>query len=697
MKKIIISVLALSTLIGGVIAQNNPNPEIKPCGTTEYQEELFRKHPQYRQLFEQIEKQQNEFVKEFEKIDAKSSGVVYRIPIVFHILHAGGPENISDAQVFDCVEIMNRDYRKLNADVNNVNPAFAGITADVEVEFVLATKAPDGTCFNGITRTFSALTFDGSSGSAQVTAIRNGNDVYQGQWPGNRYLNVFVVADAGGAAGYTTKPNLNTQMTNGIWVLHNYTGSIGTASPFTSRTMTHEAGHWLNLDHTWGGSNNPGVATNCNIDDGVADTPNTIGWTTCNTNGNTCSSLDNVENYMEYSYCSKMFTQGQRTRMRAALNSSTGGRNNVWTTANLNLVGANGNLEACKARFEADRYVICEGESVTFNDLSYHNIIGWNWSFTGGSPTTSTAQNPTITYSAPGSYAVTLQVSDGTNSVSETKTAYITVLPANGRSAPFFEGFENITTFPTPEWYTVGPYGQAFQVTANAAASGSKSLYLNNANGVSGDIDEFYSSTINLSNAASVTLSFKYAFAKKQTANTDNLQVWASSDCGQTWQLRRNISSNQIATAPNTTGSFVPTAAQWETVTITNILSSFFTPNFQFKILFKSGGGNNLYIDDINLDVAVGVEEHNQFVSGLSVFPNPTSDAATVRFNLSSNSNVNVSLLDMLGREVINITNGNLSAGEQQFIVNRNGLTRGVYMIRVQAEGEQSVQRIVFE
>jgi hypothetical protein len=58
---------------------------------------------------------------------------------------------------------------------------------------------------------------------------------------------------------------------------------------------------------------------------------------------------------------------------------------------------------------------------------------------------------------------------------------------------------------------------------------------------------------------------------------------------------------------------------------------------------------------------------------------------------------VNVSLLDMLGREVANIANGNLPAGEQQFIVNRNGLARGIYMIRVQAEGEQSVQRIVFE
>ena len=216
---------------------------------------------------------------------------VYKIPVVFHVLHNNGIENISDEQIFDALTILNRDYRLLNADANNVQAEFAGMPADIEVEFLLATKAPNGACFKGITRTKNAISYDGSDGGNQVDAIVAGNDVFQGSWAGNKYLNIFICGEIGGAAGYTTKPSnwSANQMTNGIWVLHNYVGSIGTSSTGTSRTLTHEVGHWLNLDHTWGGNNNPGNTTSCSTDDNVQDTPNCIGVTACELNSNTCS------------------------------------------------------------------------------------------------------------------------------------------------------------------------------------------------------------------------------------------------------------------------------------------------------------------------------------------------------------------------------------------------------------------------
>ena len=142
-----------------------------------------------------------------------------------------------------------------------------------------------------------------------VMAIVNGNNVYNGSWPGDEYLNIFVCGEIGGAAGYTTNPSNwgGTQMTNGIWVLHDYVGSIGTSGIYSSRTLTHEVGHWLNLDHCWG--NNPGNATSCSEDDNVDDTPRCIGVTACITTSNTCSNdavdgywtsdvIDNIENYM---------------------------------------------------------------------------------------------------------------------------------------------------------------------------------------------------------------------------------------------------------------------------------------------------------------------------------------------------------------------------------------------------------------
>ncbi len=78
------------------------------------------------------------------------------------------------------------------------------------------------------------------------------------------------------------------------------------------------------------------------------------------------------------------------------------------------------------ANFTANATVIDEGQSVQFSDLST-NTTSWSWSFTGGAPATSTAQNPSVTYNNAGTYAVTLTASNAVGSDVETKTAYITV------------------------------------------------------------------------------------------------------------------------------------------------------------------------------------------------------------------------------------------------------------------------------
>ncbi len=72
--------------------------------------------------------------------------------------------------------------------------------------------------------------------------------------------------------------------------------------------------------------------------------------------------------------------------------------------------------------------------------MSYHSPSSWSWSFPGGSPATSTAQNPTVTYSTAGAYNVVLTVSGGGSSVTRSRTQYIKVLPNTG-IAPIQEGF----------------------------------------------------------------------------------------------------------------------------------------------------------------------------------------------------------------------------------------------------------------
>ena len=497
------------------------------------------KNPEYAAQVAAAELEANNPIKKNTNVP---KGTVYTIPVVFHVLHMNGVENISDAQINDALVILNRDYRKLNADVANVQSEFQGITADIEIEFALARKAPNGACFTGITRTVTPLTFDGSDGQSQVNAVIAGNDVYQGIWPHDEYLNIYVCSDIGGAAGYTFKPSGSSNASsssmfyNGIFLLQNYTGSIGTSDTYTSRTLTHEVGHWLNLNHVWGPNNNPGDPTSCNIDDNVQDTPLCIGSNSCNYNANTCDDFgsnfsswsydvkDNVENYMDYSYCSKMFTEGQKTRMRNAITSNTAGRSNLITASNHALTGINSPLVLCQAKFKANKTVLCANDSITFTDLSFNAVTGWNWTFAGGTPSTSTLQNPGVVYTTPGTYTVTLTATDGGTSDVETMTNYITVLP-NGNTLPYFEGFENITNLSTtPNWIVDNPSGNAWNITTSAAHTGSKSAKLTNLGQAAGSIDQLISSAIDLSSVDTtngVTLSFRYAYKKASSTSTD--------------------------------------------------------------------------------------------------------------------------------------------------------------------------------
>jgi len=324
--------LFVATLVGSsLLAQVKTKNSFDPTNAREGERvEFCHQHKKMAELMQNPEYLYHRYLDSLEEIHLSSKptekATIYKIPVVFHVLHNNGIENISDEQIFDALAILNRDYRLQNQDANNVQTEFQGMPADIEVEFLLATKAPNGQCFKGITRTLSTETYNGANGNTQVNAIIAGNDVYNGTWAGNKYLNIFICSDIGGAAGYTTNPSgfSASQMTNGIWVLHDYVGSIGTSSVGTSRTLTHEVGHWLNLSHTWGSNNNPGNAASCGGNgDNVQDTPACIGVSACLLNSNTCTTdnaywgfdmKDNVENYMDYSYCSKMFTQGQKNQ-----------------------------------------------------------------------------------------------------------------------------------------------------------------------------------------------------------------------------------------------------------------------------------------------------------------------------------------------------------------------------------------------
>ena len=616
------------------------------------------------------------------QISAPKSSVLHKIPVVFHIVHNNGVEKIDRSQVLDALEKLNIDLRALRPDTSTVDSLFKPLIADIEVEFVLATKAPDGTCFSGITMTETPYSYNNGdiNGSDQVDAVMMSNDVFQGNWPGNQYLNVFVCGSVGtGIAGYTYYPSgfFGNAMNNGIWLRHDYCGSIGTANPSASKTFVHEVGHWLNLPHTWGSTNEPGLASNCSSDDGVADTPNTIGSQWCNYNETTCGSVANIENHMEYSPCRKMFTLGQKARMRTALNSSTGGRSNLITPANHFATGIDTTAPFCKADFFANRYITCTGDSLYFQDYSYHNPISWNWHFEGANPDSSILENTYATYPLPGVFDVVLTATgDSTNYLTELKNDAIIVMDYNGEQLPYYEGFENIN-FNTPEWISnVGNWS----ITDEAAYNGNYSLKLENDGVAEGTKHILESKTFDLSDSSKVFFNFKYAFARKNNSNNEVLKLLASNDCGKTWSLRKIIQYSQLTTAPDQ-NNFIPTFSEWKEATVTSIIGPLCVQNFRFKFEFQSGGGNNLYIDNINISYENTTGVSKSFISEISIYPNPTNDILNI---VSSNSFSKIQVLDMMGKEVLMKNESNM----KRAVINTSFLDNGYYSLKI-SQGNQ--------
>ncbi|MEY3398747.1 MAG: hypothetical protein RL220_1341 [Bacteroidota bacterium] len=670
--------------------------EVKYCGQTEQTEKLFNRMPGHARIdairaTEALEKH----TEEFNQIRGGDEQV-YVIPLVFHVIHNNGAENIDDEQIYDAIEILNRDFAKLNPDTASIVDQFAGIAADIDIEFRLASLDPDGNCHPGINRVISELTYDGDDDMKNL--------IY---WPRKDYLQIWVCADAAGAAGYTQLPgNVNSIWAapeDGIVIRHDYLGSFGTSNVGKSRTLTHEVGHWLNLYHTWGSSNNPGVQSNCNMDDLVSDTPNTIGWTSCNLDGATCQSdIDNVQNYMEYSYCSRMFTYGQRTRMRAALTSSVAQRNQLWTTTNLIETGVYEPV-LCAAAFDIDRPSVCSGETVQFTDQSYHGVTSWTWNFGDGTTLEGNDpeihQNPSHTYETPGNYTVTLVVGNGEETVSTQMTNLISVIPASINEQPFSEGFE--TAFPEENWFIYNQNNDlTWTVVTTAAYTGSSSLKLSNwGNDIMDNTDELISATFDMSEMDTVWLSYKWAYANKVDETDDRLRVSVSGNCGQTWYLKKlHKGLTDLPSADPQNSSFTPDSQdEWNEKTLVLDDPDWMTSMFRVKFEFVGKGGNNIYLDDINI---YGVDSTGVFVGeikpqfAVQLFPNPAEESATLQLLTSKSSETAIRMYNSMGQICWMYNNQNLGSGRHLFEIQKPA--PGVYTIAVEIDGATTVEKLVF-
>ena len=646
------------------------------------------------------------------------------IPVVVHIIHTGGTDNISDRQINTAIFKLNEDYQRLNPDTTTTLPLFQPVVASIGFRFRLAKLDPNGNCTTGITRHYAPNLFtDDQSGAIQAVA----------NWDRTRYMNIWVVnvigiPSAGGfVLGYVS-PGGPTNLRDGFTVRHDYFGNIGTSSPANEalRTGTHESGHYFSLSHPWGQTNNPGTS-DCTGTDFVADTPPTDGTFLCNLAYAPCGPVANVQNFMDYAACANMFTQGQRTRMRNYL---TTVRPALTTPATLVSTGTNDGYVApnCApiAAFgptPGARTKVCINTNVTLRDYSY-NFTGaggqltYTWSAPGATFVGTPGQFVTLRYANAGIYSVTETVSNSVGSSTSTQTNLILVEgPTGGETGPYAESFENANfpnLFAAPSlrnYETFGVTGAGAAATFRwvrqatlPAANGSAYLLVPNSVLPANAVTTLITPNINLAGVtAPAVLRFARAHALRNANSNEQLRVSFSNDCGTNWSSPTVFNVADLTTQGLTpiTGFVPASAASWQDLTVA--IPAQFQGSGLFKVRLQmvngSTPGNGFYFDNLRVANALGTKADALAARGISVFPNPLTNETAVHLTLATATQVQLRLTDVLGRDVLTLPTKTYGAGPLALPLQTAGrpLRAGLYVVRITLGGETFSSKLTVE
>jgi hypothetical protein len=248
---------------------------------------------------------------------------------------------------------------------------------------------------------------------------------------------------------------------------------------------------------------------------------------------------------------------------------------------------------------------------------------------------------------------------------------------------PFYEDFSS-TTVPPVNWNYVhfNPNNKINYSTSGGSGLSTGSIRMDNYSGyevITGQIDYLILPVLDLSTTSHDTyLSFEVAYAKRSSNSADQLQVMASVDCGNTWNVIYDKSGTALSTAPNTSSSFTPLAGYWRTDSV-NLDIYLGTSEFALMFAFTSDHGNHVYIDDVNirsLSVDIASLENPKRVF---VFPNPAISEAGILSETKDYDRTG-KIYNVNGEEIFLFR---IPAGTDKCTVDVSEYTSGVYFIEI--------------
>ncbi|NNC83697.1 MAG: T9SS type A sorting domain-containing protein, partial [Flavobacteriales bacterium] len=356
-----------------------------------------------------------------------------------------------------------------------------------------------------------------------------------------------------------------------------------------------------------------------------------------------------------------------------------------------------GLTEPPAADFIVSKEMACVGEELTFTDFSINHSPGWQWVFEGGSPATSTEQNPQVTYANAGTYDVSLMVDNGVGSDMEMKSEFITILSDVGEEMPFTEGFETIVDLEVSDRWSIENLDNdmTWEVNTSVGNGSPSCVWINNYNNAFDRKDRLFSTTIDMSGAEEMELTMDVAFAQIDEDDKDKLRVYSSTDCGNDWDLKKSFSGHTTlhSVDPMTEEFFPSGPEEWHTLVVDNLDSDDAVEGFRFYLYFENDGGNNIFIDNINLSFIVsGVEDLDIKNLDMQIFPNPSAGNSALEFFLLGDREVGLSIYDISGRAIDNMDLGSLGFGPHRFDLEMD-LGSGVYLVELSVDGKSETIR----
>lgn len=608
------------------------------------------------------------------------------IPTVVHIHYGGLVMPLGIMHVQPLLDQCNNDLRALNADIGTVIPAFAGLVGDLGVELRLATLDEEGDCMSGVLYHPYDPTVEAPDPTAYTLDTR-------------RYLNIHIHPATNSFANFPS-PVTDPYSITDVIVLSAYD------AVFRPRSLAHELGHWAGLYHTFGNSGTSGITCG---DDFIADTPETAGSPLdCDLGLNTCTPgvVENVQNFMDYSTCGAMFTQGQAAHAIATLADPGLVRAALHTAANLAATGVD-QEPTCALTGDMHLRIAehCSGTEVSFRALAEHQMPdSVRWSFPGGTPNTSTVDDPSVLFATSGTYQATLTVCKGGTCITVQRTMDIHVpdADANGLTLvgtlPFSEGFEGDFALPQPHMLAAASTTPTWQPFAQAGHASARSLYVPAEEQTTADTNDLVIGNFDLSGLEQPYIRMKVATSYHSTAGWGWLDVLFHDQCSNIFQggVWMTVPLNVLA-QDNGIG-FIPTSdAQWTTVEGTypswvQATSAQITIRLRRAPLAPGQQTEAFFLDDLYIGEAQTVTSIATHAGGdsLRAWPNPARDEVRIQRTADHGPAV-LRLHDATGRTVV----------EQRYSgtvldVDLSGLAPGGYVLSVDdALGLQRLHLVV--